>query len=248
MEQQPQKETTHTSTTTTVSKKSNKTLWIVITVVVLLLCCGCIAALLAGGWIAKQSGESVINELEKLTPYPTGISEDTGEVISGDLPIAPEGYAWQSCPSMDSYFLKPDGWFFLEEELEESTSCYISKEDISTNYLFDTGLTVFMYDNVTTEIGTSASEYAQGIAQTLQENNNGSEITTINENNGLVGYGIYINSNFDGKLVSQYTVAMANDAGDRVYLITFESPTSEWKQTWESIGGTIIDNLLLYTV
>jgi hypothetical protein len=232
-------------------KKSNKTLWIIIVVVVLLLCCICIGVIAASGWITQQS---IRDEFQNTIPTPTEelqaiVPTTPDEELPSNLPQAPLGYSWQECPSMQSYFLKPDNWYFLEELKQNYTACYISKEDINNNDLFQTGFTVFMYDNITTEVGgLRASEYAKGIIDSMQKDYNGFEITTIDNGDGIIAYGVYINSDFDGTKVSQYTVAMANDAGDKVYLITYESPTSQWKTSWNNIGGTIIDNLILYVI
>lgn len=162
-----------------------------------------------------------------------------------DLPNPPQGYTWQWCEGIKAGFLKPDGWYFKEEEKGDTKAFFISKESADKEGMFKTGLSVNAVKYASVKTRKLPSEYAR-------ESINKMRLLLECKDSFPAGDGVY----FKGYacichskspllvMVMQYTLALGNDNTGTFYLIVFESPETEWDQAWK-IGRPIIDNLAL---
>lgn len=62
-----------------------------------------------------------------------------------DLPKAPVGFTWQEVPELKAAFLKPEGWFFKQENKNGTLAYFITQEDLAKNGEFATGLTINVF-------------------------------------------------------------------------------------------------------
>src|SRR5207253_2668928 len=59
-----------------------------------------------------------------------------------ELPNAPSGFTWQEVPELKAAFLKPNGWFFKQENSKGTLAYFITQEDLTKSSEFSTGLSL----------------------------------------------------------------------------------------------------------
>lgn len=158
-----------------------------------------------------------------------------------DIP-APDGFEWYLCKSMNTYFLRPDNWFALEESTSNSQGCFISKEEIVNGGNFKTGLTVNFISDIEQISGVSADDYAFKFIDELRGKYQSSdyfEKKLARQNM----YSAILNLD-DGEFpITAYYNAIAIKENQGLYIVIFESPTQNWDSEWENIGKTIVGNM-----
>lgn len=162
-----------------------------------------------------------------------------------DLPTPPTNFSWVECKNLKSWFLQPKGWYVFETNKSGTEACFISKESISQNGFYKTGLTVNLVTNVTSKSGTKPSVYAKDLVQITETKYKTSPMNPVNVGN-LQGYGREIESTFEGQELKQYTLALGNDLRDTMYVITFDTYRADWANDWAMYGAPILGQLGLY--
>lgn len=146
---------------------------------------------------------------------------------------------------MKSWFLQPKGWYVLETNKSGTEACFITKESISQNGSFKTGLTVNLVTNVTSKSGTKPSIYAKDFIQITETKYKTGPMNPISLRN-LQGYGREVESTVDGQTITSYMLALGNETNDTLYVINFESYQINWASAWATYGTPIINQLGLY--
>lgn len=154
------------------------------------------------------------------------------------LNIAPSGFDWYYCKNMQSYFLKPDNWYALEESSSSrSFACFISREKISNpEDIFKTGLSVNFIQGILANSGKTASQFAKDYISVIDSN-----YTTLSASGSYQGY--TTNDVILSDTLTARYLAFASDELDQVYIIWFESPESEWRDAFDNYGKAILQNL-----
>jgi len=152
------------------------------------------------------------------------------------LPEAPKGFQWVEATKIKGAFLKPEGWFFREEEKPKVIAYFVSREDTHAGK-FEVGLTV----NVKRVSTGNAVDFAKKLVTEFPRSAGKTLIKSWDVNNGaLSGGGCEVE--FGG--IEMQLVALANAKTGMVYMVTFEAPKAEWEAAWRS-GQEIMNHLVL---
>lgn len=155
-------------------------------------------------------------------------------LLAVDLSTPPPGFTWQQVPELKAAFLKPDGWFFQQEEQKGTRAYFITKENIEHGGDFSTGLTVNVFRGLKEP---SVSHGEQLIDQIVSQTNCEKWGRTVGS---FQEFGCNAK---DSQSVMRY-LTVANPRTNTLYFFIFESPVAEWDDAWR-LGKQIMDNLAI---
>ena len=162
----------------------------------------------------------------------------SGLLYALDLPKAPTGFSWQEIPELKAALLKPDGWFFKQEENKGTRAYFITKEDIDRQGQFQTGLTV----NVFHFKQDSAVDHAQAlIAQMAEEHHVSSQSRRAGP---FQEFACDLKDTDASGTIVMHALTVANPKTNTMYLFIFESPADSWDAAWK-VGEQIMNSLAL---
>lgn len=225
------------------SKKNNAAIWIILILLILpALCCVCffVFTIIFSKDQSDPFGDVPTPTSRAITVTPTPTASVTA-IVTPEPPSssAPKGFSWSYCLKLDSWFLKPTGWYTHEDTVNKMDACYVTKESIKTSSLFETGMTAYLLKDVSKTYNKDASEQAESFIKAL-DNGTSTVSTIIDLNDGnFKGYARYVETTS----VKQYVVAVAVDKNDIMYIISFESSPAKWDTNWETYGKPIIQQL-----
>lgn len=138
-----------------------------------------------------------------------------------------DGYTLQKCGNTDLSLQMPSGWFYKGETKGDTESCFITKENIDTNIMFETGISVNRLVNVSTKTTMSANEYAESLINKLETQETVNSATEVEKGGSIFPtFSRYVETdNFKA-----YYLTLVDQTNDTVYLIWFESPYASWEQ------------------
>jgi hypothetical protein len=137
-------------------------------------------------------------------------------------------------PELKAAFLRPNGWFFRQEEQKGTQAFFITKENIEGGSDFSTGLTI----NVFRGLKDSAPERGRALIEQISEKMHAQTFTRT------VGpFQEFVCDAKDSESVMHY-LAVANPKTNTLYFFIFESPVADWDAAWK-LGKPIMDNLAL---
>jgi len=155
-----------------------------------------------------------------------------------ELPKAPSGFTWQEVPELKAAFLKPDGWFFKQENNKGTLAYFITQEDLTKNSEFSTGLTL----NVIHLKKNSAVERGKAMMDQMAAQHH------VKTWSRVVGpfqeFGCELKDTDASGTIVMHALNVANPQTNALYVFTFESPASNWDAAWK-IGQQIMDTLAL---
>ena len=169
------------------------------------------------------------------------------QAVSGDnAPNAPSGFEWFSMPEIKAKFLKHKGWFTHHETIEGTESYSISLENVEIEKSFRTGLSVNCVSHVSDKAKMWAKQYARAFHELIK---NDTTVTLISEwenpQNPFVVYGMQYTKTTPGlDTVTIHQLLIANEKTDRLYVVSFESPTDLWGAAW-SLGSEMVTKFIL---
>jgi len=189
--------------------------------------------------------EDIIDQINSsytttLTPTP-----------AAQLPNLIDGYSWVTCEGMKAKFLKPDGWYFKEDKVYETNTCFITKEQIAwplPTSEYETGLTVSATPNIPQKTGQPVSEFAfdfinqaeSWISDHFGSNRNisqQSEVTTASLSNSGGNFNGTSYRRFitvDNPATKVVLIVTTNDSTGTMYTMLFESPELKWEENKET--------------
>lgn len=163
-------------------------------------------------------------------------------------PDALEGFSQRGIPGVSPQFLVPDWWIFSTELLPRQNAFFVTKEKIPTenSWVFTTGLTVSAISNPELANVEAANKVLDNIA------NLASTKTVVDRSQGKQG-----KLTFSDLLIEAEFENFPQDSPDRektvfytvipipaertLYVLSFESPTADWKTEWTK-GEVMINN------
>ena len=154
------------------------------------------------------------------------------------------GLERKKCLPSSTIFLVPKGWFFKEEQNEDATACFITKESIEKEGVFKTGVTANIIKDSSKKTKVKPSEYIYGIVQEAGKQDKASEIITLQTPSPIKGYGrfVYPQPRPGKEKLNMYLLTFANDKTDTIYIISFESPAKDWEANFP-IGEQILQQI-----
>jgi hypothetical protein len=156
------------------------------------------------------------------------------------VPDPPAGYSWVFVPGTSTAVLRPDGWFVTIEEEDGTIACFISQENWQEKGKFGTGFSFNFIKGVSVRTGSSARRYAEslirGLASTYEVliEPTGSELAT-----DLILIGMRYRVDAEEWPVTVYSQVIADNFGDSIRVMVFESPENAWDEMW-AIGQVMM--------
>lgn len=157
------------------------------------------------------------------------------------LPKPPKGFEWKWCKEVKVGLLKPEGWHFKEQKKNETRGYFISKEEIKKGGEFKTGLSLNVIPGIRKKQGLKPSEYAaKFVREILKTRTTILQVIRPGKAGPVTTAGCRIKR--DGSIIHYFLIA--DDAGDRLFLFSFESPEEDWKASWKT-GETLLQKLVI---
>jgi hypothetical protein len=132
---------------------------------------------------------------------------------------------------MKGFFLLPKGWNFLEEQKEDTSACFISKEKISGSAGFKTGISINLLRNIPRKMSRKPSVFAQQFLLVIEK-----KYKPIKKSSDVKGPFTYFAMEYikddSSPQTHVWNMLIANDKTGSVHLVTAESPNSLWTQNW----------------
>lgn len=154
------------------------------------------------------------------------------------------GFITQKLVEINGSVLMPNGWYFRHEEKTGVQSYYVSKEQIlKEEDQFKTGLTLTRIEP-NMQSGATAVDTAKIVIAKLKST--AKTATTSEEVSG--DFKVYVinklmeDPDYDYRML---TKVFANTKTNMVYVVTFESPDTNWNSEWNNYGKKLLDNLIL---
>ena len=155
-----------------------------------------------------------------------------------DLPKAPTGFTWQEIPELKAALLKPNGWFFKQENGNGTIAYFITQENLSNSGEFETGLTVNVFhlkDN---------SAVARGKAMIDQMDTKHKVKTETRAFGPFQEFACDLKDTDASGSIRMHALTIANPKTNTLYLFIFESPDSTWEAAWK-LGQQIMNMLAI---
>jgi len=181
-----------------------------------------------------------IMSLADIDAMGTSFAERSPPEGAASVPSPPQGYAWRHIPSIRAAILVPDGWHFREEHQGTTRAAFVTREDIgSGRFVVGVSLNAFVGDpSAPARLKRILDEVAARCTAQQLQGANGPFVTSSCQ---------FSSPRPDGlEPVRVYMLGIVNARTRTSYLLTFESPQSEWPATW-TLGRTILDSLALET-
>lgn len=154
----------------------------------------------------------------------------------------PPGYSWGSCKNISATIPVPDGWHLREERKSDTSACFVTREQIATSGIFETGLSINAIPRTSQKTGQKPSEFARDYIKTAGGGRNMVEKT----GEGFKSY--QITTQVDAPQLKRSIMMIikvtGNDRADLTYLITFEAPVNNWPE-YQQTGEIMIDRARL---
>ncbi len=184
------------------------------------------------------------------TPIPTVVTSTPVSALLTDAANVPDGFAVQEIAGFPLSVLVPEGWYFLQEELDGVDAFFVTKESIETFGRFTTGLTVniVQQDIQRFDVDASASGYidAQASAETTTRIVTSEKLQS--DDGSLHLYFLMIEASLpvdpkDPVAAPEKTLvyqAIADTNTGLIYLMIFESPRETWDEEFKNNGSQLI--------
>lgn len=175
----------------------------------------------------------------------TANTQPTQTQENSTRPAPPAGFSWKECHDSESAFLIPDGWYFKQEETQDTEACFITKEEIKNGGIFHTGLTVNIVRNLPEKLKVQPSAYANALIDALKKKYSVGKVNTTGEGTPfyITSVPTYIQSP-NGEKINTLQMFIANDSTGTIYIVSYESPEASWEEDWK-IGEKILQSLAL---
>ena len=162
------------------------------------------------------------------------------------LDALPAGFDWQALPLHKAAIPLPSGWHFQPETTAGATTYTLTPDELPESGEYATGLSLQVVRKARARLRHPAPEYADllmlraghGPGQQVLEQSAATE--------GAFRKHVlrYREAPPTGEVRLVYQLALANAKTDTLYLLTFESPETDWPQAW-ALGQVMVRALTL---
>jgi hypothetical protein len=159
------------------------------------------------------------------------------------LPPPPSGYTWVNILKDRSALLRPQGWFFRQEQFDGTDAYFITKEDIEKTGSFSTGLTLNVIYDVEKTAKLRPSKYVKRMISGLRKRADEVLYSSKRSQKPLYMRWLRIRTTKPSKeAVVSHFFYVGNDKTGTVWMYIFEAPAEEWDEAWK-VGKPITDIL-----
>ena len=162
-----------------------------------------------------------------------------------ELPSPPKGFVWVEASEIKGAFLKPTNWYFKKYKQGTTQGYFITKENIEKKGYFITGASINVIPNIPSKTNMSPTNYAKAFIREASESRQVIKKPWRRSMGPFNSYGVVL-KNSDPKRgdYNTHNLVISNDATGTAYLVIYESPTTNWKESWK-IGKIILGKLYI---
>lgn len=157
----------------------------------------------------------------------------------GKGPVAPKGYVWQEFREVHAAILKPKKWHTSKVMLENHSIFRLTREKVTDNQEFLTGLTLHVFRDVPGVMQMSPSELAEKYLSDYAMDKQTLEVFVPKLSGNMIqSGGTYRNRmTLRGKTRSFkiHITALANDESGTLYILVYACPVSQWDKFLDTI-------------
>ncbi len=173
--------------------------------------------------------------MRKLASFVLALSFVASTVHATNLPSPPSGFEWQQIPEVKSALLRPQGWYFKQEEKGGILGYFVTAQDIDKVGHFETGLTVNVFPRLGEGLAVErGKQLIDRVAAAHDEKPWNQQVGQLQE------FGCEVRDTDGSGTVVMHALAVANTKTDTLYLLIFESPAADWDAQWK-IGKEMMD-------
>jgi hypothetical protein len=161
------------------------------------------------------------------------------EFSDSDEPKAPKGYVWQEFTEVHAASLKPKKWHYSKVILENRGIFRLTREKVSSDQSFLTGLTLHVFKDVPDVMEMSPSELAEKYLSEYAMDKQTLEVFVPKYSGNMIQSGGTYQSRMFLKGKSRtfkiHITALANDESGTLYLLVYVCPASQWDEFLDTI-------------
>jgi len=156
-----------------------------------------------------------------------------------DGPKAPKGYEWQEFKEIHAASLKPRKWFYSKVMLEDHSIFRLTREKVSGNQEFLTGLSLHVFHDVPGVMNLKPSELAEKYLSEYALDKQTVEVFVPKYSGNMIqSGGTYQNKMFirgRSRVFKIHVTALANDTTGTMYLLVYACPVNQWDKFMDTI-------------
>ena len=161
------------------------------------------------------------------------------EFSDGKGPVAPKGYVWQEFKEVHAAILKPKRWHTSKVILDNHSIFRLTRERVSADQEFLTGLTLHVFQDVPGVMDMSPSQLAEKYLSDYAMDKQALEVFVPKVSGNMIqSGGTYRNRmKLKGKtrVFKIHITALANDESGTLYLLVYACPVSQWDKFLDTI-------------
>ena len=161
------------------------------------------------------------------------------EFLDGKGPKAPKGYVWQEFKEVHAASLKPKKWHYSKVTLEDHSIFRLTREKVSADHSFLTGLTLHVFQDVPGVMDMKPSELAEKYLSEYAMDKLTLEVFVPKFSGNMIQSGGTYQSRMFLKGKSRtfkiHITALANDESGTLYLLVYACPVSQWDKFLDTI-------------
>ncbi len=151
----------------------------------------------------------------------------------------PKGYVWQEFKEVNAASLKPKKWHYSKVMLENHSIFRLTRERVSANHAFLTGLSLHVFQNVPAVMDLMPSELAEKYLSEYAMDRQTLEVFVPKYSGNMIqSGGTYKNRMYVKGKQRQFQVhitALANDSTDTLYMLVYACPAKQWEKFLNTI-------------
>ncbi|MCF7973743.1 MAG: hypothetical protein K9N55_08000 [Phycisphaerae bacterium] len=152
---------------------------------------------------------------------------------------APKGYVWQEFKEVHAACLKPKNWHYSDVMRENHSIFRLTRERVSANQEFLTGLTLHVFKDVPNVTNIKPSELAEKYLSEYAMSKQTVEVFVPKHSGNMIQSG----GTYQGKLFVRgksrvfkiHITALANDNTGTLYLLVYACPANQWQKFMSTI-------------
>ncbi len=161
------------------------------------------------------------------------------DFLDGNGPEAPKGYEWQEFKEVHAASLKPKKWHYSKILLENHSIFRMTREKVSSDQAFLTGLTLHVFRDTPGVMDLKPSELAEKYLSEYAMDKQALEIFVPKYSGNMIQSG----GTYQSKMTLRgktrtfrvHITALANDESGTMYMLVYACPASQWEKFLDTI-------------